>query len=72
MLRVLCEDGGLRGTEEQEAFDVVLGLNETMTYSDLLAGKIIVRIRIAAIHTAEHIELSLQFDMLGGSGASLE
>ncbi|WP_368565936.1 phage tail sheath C-terminal domain-containing protein [Pseudoxanthomonas sp. UTMC 1351] len=70
-LHRLWQDGGLRGTEEQEAFDVALGLNETMTEADLLAGKMIARVRIAAMHPAEHIELSLQFDMPGGTGASL-
>lgn len=69
-LHRLWQDGGLRGTEEHEAFDVALGLNETMDEADLLAGKMIARVRIAAMHPAEHIELCLQFDMPGGTGVS--
>lgn len=62
-LRNLWLQGGLYGTEQTQAFEVALGLNETMTEEDLRAGLMIVKVRLSSMYPAEFIELSLQFDM---------
>ncbi|MNJ37767.1 Phage tail sheath protein [compost metagenome] len=62
-LRRLWLQGGIYGLQEQEAFQVLLGLNESMTQTDIQAGKMIMNIRLAVISPAEFIELSLVFNM---------
>ncbi|KAA1193609.1 phage tail sheath family protein [Photorhabdus heterorhabditis] len=62
-LRQLWLKGGLRGTEENQAFEVLLGVNESMNEADILAGKMIMKIRLALLIPAEFIELSLTFDI---------
>lgn len=62
-LNMLWVEGGLFGAEEEQAFSVKLGLDETMTVEDVRAGVMIMNIRIAPLYPAEFIELSLQFDM---------
>ncbi|KWI32627.1 hypothetical protein WM04_13515 [Burkholderia ubonensis] len=62
-LRKLWQQGGLYGMQEQDAFQVQLGLGETMTQDDIREGKMIMNIRLAAVSPAEFIELSLVFSM---------
>ncbi|NHB63215.1 phage tail sheath family protein [Photorhabdus sp. RW14-46] len=62
-LRQLWLKGGLRGTQEDQAFEVLLGVNESMSETDILAGKMIMKIRLALLIPAEFIELSLTFDI---------
>ncbi|PQQ38698.1 phage tail sheath family protein [Photorhabdus luminescens] len=62
-LRQLWLKGGLRGTQEDQAFEVLLGINESMSEADILAGKMIMKIRLALLIPAEFIELSLTFDI---------
>ncbi|NRN27493.1 phage tail sheath family protein [Photorhabdus heterorhabditis] len=62
-LRQLWLKGGLRGTQEDQAFEVLLGVNESMNETDILAGKMIMKIRLALLIPAEFIELSLTFDI---------
>jgi len=62
-LNMLWVAGGLFGAEEEQAFSVKLGLDETMTEEDVRAGIMIMNIRLAPLYPAEFIELSLQFDM---------
>ncbi|KVP47937.1 phage tail sheath C-terminal domain-containing protein [Burkholderia ubonensis] len=62
-LRKLWQQGGLYGMQEQDAFQIQLGLDETMTQDDIRAGKMIMSIRLAAVSPAEFIELSLVFYM---------
>lgn len=62
-LRQLWQQGGLYGQQEQDAFQILLGLDETMTKNDIQAGKMIINIRLAVIYPAEFIELSLVFNM---------
>ncbi|WP_455884036.1 phage tail sheath family protein [Serratia proteamaculans] len=64
-LRRLWQQGGLYGEQEQEAFQILLGLEETMTQEDIRAGKMIMNIRLAVLSPAEFIELSLVFMMNG-------
>ncbi|WP_387489961.1 phage tail sheath family protein [Photorhabdus sp. RM96S] len=59
--------GGLRGTEEEQAFDILLGVDESMSEADLRAGKMIMKIKLALLVPAEFIELSLTFDTRTGT-----
>ncbi|PQQ23938.1 phage tail sheath family protein [Photorhabdus hindustanensis] len=66
-LRQLWLKGGLRGTQEDQAFEVLLGIDESMSEADLQAGKMIVKIKLAVLIPAEFIELSLTFDTRTGT-----
>lgn len=59
----LWQQGGLYGAQEEEAFQVLIGLDETMTKDDILAGKMVMNIRLSVLAPAEFIELSLLFHM---------
>ncbi|MGF6903064.1 phage tail sheath family protein [Paraburkholderia sp. GAS348] len=61
-LRQLWLDGGLQGSEEQEAFYIQIGLNETMTEEDVVNGKMIMKVGVAVGQPAEFIVISLAFD----------
>ena len=61
-LRQLWLDGGLYGEEEQEAFYIQIGLNETMTEDDIAQGKMIMNVGVAVAAPAEFIAISLAFD----------
>ncbi|MCW7760590.1 phage tail sheath family protein [Photorhabdus luminescens] len=66
-LRQLWLNGGLRGTQEDQAFKVLLGVDESMSETDIRAGKMIVKISLAVLIPAEFIELSLTFDTRTGT-----
>ncbi|OWO84279.1 phage tail protein [Photorhabdus luminescens] len=66
-LRQLWLNGGLRGTQEEQAFEVLLGIDESMSEADVRAGKMIIKIRLAILIPAEFIELSLTFDTRTGT-----
>lgn len=68
-LRELWLQGGLYGEQEEQAYQVLLGLDETMTQEDILTGKMIMNIRLALLAPAEFIELSLVFMMNGENAA---
>ncbi|NDK99554.1 phage tail sheath family protein [Photorhabdus bodei] len=61
-LRQLWLNGGLRGTQEDQAFKVLLGVGESMSEADIQAGKMIIKISLAVLIPAEFIELNLTFD----------
>ncbi|OCQ52499.1 Phage tail sheath protein [Photorhabdus australis subsp. thailandensis] len=61
-LRQLWLQGGLYGSQEDEAFNVLLGVNETMTKDDVRAGKMIMKVELAVLFPAEFIEISLMFN----------
>lgn len=63
-LRSLWLKGALFGTSEDEAFRLYVGLAESMTTDDLLAGQLIVRVELSALYPAEYINLSLRFMMM--------
>ncbi|QXF33214.1 phage tail protein [Photorhabdus luminescens] len=65
-LRQLWLNGGLRGTQEDQAFEVLLGVDESMSEADLRAGKMIIKIKLALLIPAEFIELNLTFDTRTG------
>ena len=51
--------GALQGTKPEEAFFVHAGLGETMTTQDILDGRMIVQIGMAAIRPAEFIIITI-------------
>lgn len=53
----LWRDGALAGSTPDKAFYVRVGLDETMTAQDILEGKMIVEIGLAAVRPAEFIVL---------------
>jgi len=56
-LTSLWRDGALAGDKPDQAFFVKVGLNETMTAQDILEGRLIVEIGMAAVRPAEFIVL---------------
>jgi phage tail sheath protein FI len=56
-LYTLWERGALQGTKAEQAYFVNVGLGKTMTTDDVLAGKLIVEIGLAAVRPAEFIIL---------------
>jgi hypothetical protein len=56
-LNGLWKEGALIGASPEEAYFVEVGLGTTMTQDDVLNGKMIVRIGIAAVRPAEFIIL---------------
>ncbi len=53
----LWRDGALAGATPAEAFFVKVGLGETMTAQDILEGKMIIQVGLAAVRPAEFIIL---------------
>jgi len=62
-LRTLWLNGALFGGTEEEAFQLHIGLGESMTAEDVLAGRLILRVAVAALYPAEFIEVRLQFNL---------
>lgn len=56
-------DGALAGSKPEHAFYVNIGLGETMTAQDILEGKMIVEIGMAAVRPAEFIILKFSHKM---------
>jgi phage tail sheath protein FI len=54
----LWRQGALAGAKPEDAFFVNVGLGETMTSQDILEGKMIIEIGIAAVRPAEFIILN--------------
>ncbi|MCJ8291335.1 MAG: phage tail sheath family protein [Flavobacteriales bacterium] len=57
-LTVLWRQGALAGAKPEDAFFVNVGLGETMSADDILNGKLIVEIGMAAVRPAEFIILN--------------
>jgi phage tail sheath protein FI len=53
----IWRDGGLAGAVPQDAFFVKVGLGQTMTAQDILEGKMIIEIGMAAVRPAEFVIL---------------
>ena len=62
LLRQLWLEGALYGAEEQQAFYIQIGLNETMTEADIVNGKMIMQVGVAVAYPAEFVAISLAFD----------
>lgn len=56
-------DGALAGAKPEEAFFVKVGLGQTMTSQDILEGRLIVEIGMAAVRPAEFIILRFMHKM---------
>lgn len=59
----LWKDGALAGATPEDAYFVKVGLNETMTADDILTGKLIIEIGMAAVRPAEFIILKFSHKM---------
>lgn len=55
--------GGLAGTSPESAYDVSVGLGETMTPEDILEGILRITVRVALVRPAEFIEITFQQKM---------
>jgi phage tail sheath protein FI len=56
----LWKQGALTGDKPEQAYFVSVGLGETMTPQDILEGKMIIRIGLAAVRPAEFIILQFE------------
>ncbi|MEJ2768410.1 phage tail sheath family protein [Mycetohabitans sp. B46] len=56
-LHTIWRNGGLQGAKPEEAYFVQVGKNVTMTDADIRAGKMIVKVGMAAVRPAEFIIL---------------
>ena len=52
--------GGLAGSTPEDAFEVYVGLGETMTADDILEGILRITVNVALIRPAEFIEITFQ------------
>ncbi|MBC7903308.1 MAG: phage tail sheath family protein [Gemmatimonadaceae bacterium] len=66
-LTQLWRAGALMGTTEREAFFVHVGIGETMTEQDILEGRMIIEIGLAAVRPAEFIILRFMHKMMADS-----
>jgi phage tail sheath protein FI len=57
-------DGALQGAIPNEAFFVKIGLGQTMTYTDILEGRMNVEIGMAVVRPAEFIILKFSHLMI--------
>lgn len=62
-LTLLWRQGALAGSKTEDAFRVYVGLHETMTADDILNGRLIIEIHMAAVRPAEFIVLSFAHKM---------
>ena len=65
-LTEIWKHGGLAGTTPDEAFKVHLGLRDTMTTEDILAGILRIRILVAITKPSEFVEIAFQYPMEEG------
>ena len=52
--------GGLAGQTPEDAYEVHVGLGDTMTADDILEGYLRITVKVALIRPAEFIELTFQ------------
>ena len=62
-LTTLWRQGAMQGVKPEQAFYVRIGLNQTMTNLDILEGRLIIEMGIAAVRPAEFIILKLSQKM---------
>jgi uncharacterized protein len=58
-LRGLWEAGGLAGADQSAAYEVTVGLGQSMTQAEVDAGQLILLVRIAVKQPAEYITLKI-------------
>lgn len=59
-LRSVWKRGGLAGATPEDAFEVHVGLGDTMTAEDILDGIMRITVLVAVTHPAEFIEITFQ------------
>lgn len=62
-LTTLWRQGALQGIKPEHAFYVSIGLGKTMTADDILDGKMIIKVGLAAVRPAEFIILAFSHKM---------
>ena len=62
-LRSVWKRGGLAGATPEDAYEVHIGLGDTMTAEDILEGIMRVTVLVAVTHPAEFIEITFQQQM---------
>lgn len=62
-LRSVWKRGGLAGATPEDAFEVHIGLGDTMTGDDILEGIMRITVLVAVTHPAEFIEITFQQQM---------
>ncbi len=62
-LRSVWKRGGLAGATPEEAYEVHVGLGDTMTADDILEGILRIRVLVAISRPAEFIEITFQQQM---------
>ncbi|HDS9725595.1 TPA: phage tail sheath family protein [Enterobacter bugandensis] len=60
-LNDLWQKGGLAGTSASEAYQIYVGLNESMTQDEINNGQLIMHIQVALQRPAEFVSLHLEF-----------
>ena len=63
VLRSVWKRGGLAGATPEDAFEVHVGLGDTMTAEDILEGMLRITVRVAVSRPAEFIEITFQQQM---------
>ncbi len=58
-LQVLWQQGALRGSKKEEAYQVNVGLGKTMDTDDIKSGNLIVEVALALMHPAEFIKVNI-------------
>ena len=59
-LRGIWKRGGLAGATPEDAYEVHVGLGDTMTAEDILEGIMRITVLVAVTHPAEFIEITFQ------------
>ncbi len=59
-LRSVWKEGGLAGATPEEAYEVYVGLGETMSEDDILDGIMRITVKVAITRPAEFIEITFQ------------
>lgn len=62
-LNSVWKRGGLAGATPEDAFEVRVGLGDTMTADDILEGIMRITVLVAVTHPAEFIEITFQQQM---------
>lgn len=62
-LRSVWKRGGLAGATLEDAFEVHIGLGDTMTADDILDGIMRIKVLVAVTHPAEFMEITFQLQM---------
>lgn len=62
-LRTVWKNGGLAGAAPEDAYEVHVGLGDTMTGDDILEGVMRITVLVAVTHPAEFIEITFQQQM---------